>query len=113
MSEQIAVMSVPQIAQRIADWAKAGGGRNLEAGEVQAILEPWLTQAKSGLDQAVRTMQALSKGEGDWRFSLGDGLIAVVNFSGPVKRQHLAAFVKVFSVMAEAYVEADAEENGQ
>lgn len=97
-------MNNQKIAQVIAEVCRNG---DATADQIQALLEPTFAELRKNLDQAASTMVSLSKSEGDWRFSLGDGVAAIVKFTGPqLQKRHIAAFVKVFSAMAEAYVDA-------
>lgn len=97
------------IARRIAEFARVAKGE-VTAEQIQALLEPDFARVRAAFEQLARTFTSLTKGEGDWRFSLGDGLTAIVKFTGPaIEKRHLAAFVKVFTAMAESYVEAASE----
>src|ERR1017187_8016257 len=97
------MITLDQIADVIAKRAQSGNG--LDAANAKELLRPMINEMRTNLDACAKTMLALSKPEGDWRLSLGDGMTAIVNFSNAPSLRHLRAFVKVFTAMAEAYVE--------
>jgi hypothetical protein len=100
------ITTTETIAKIISDRCKLAGGA-LTTEQVQEILKPKFALLTASLEVAAETLQQLSKGEGDWRFSLGDGVTALVNFSGSPTKKHLEAFVKVFTVMANSYIETE------
>jgi hypothetical protein len=74
---------------------------------VAVILQPWSDQQREVLDKACVSLHNLMKSEGDWKFQVADGMTATVHFSGTPNKQHLKAFVAVFTVMADSYCDGE------
>lgn len=92
-----------KMSQRLAEAALVG---RITEESATKICEPFIAELTANLDAVLASFVALNKNEPDWKLSLADGLTVTVKFSAKPQKAHLAAFVKVFSVMVESFVEA-------
>ena len=93
-----------ETVNRIDDLSKNG---TINRKEIESILRPYTDDMMAMSKTICSQLHNLMKGEGDWRFNLADGIVVTVNFSQTPQKKHLKAFVSVFTVMADSFVEPE------